>query len=483
MKIGERPGKLNIVVVGASGDLACRKIYPALFSLYSQGFLPAEFKVFGFARTAFSDAEFRDRIVRNLTCRYVPASSCSERMDEFLARCFYHRGEYDRTDSFLDLHVAMRERSGGELVDTVFYLAIPPSIFAAVARAVGATGMLRCDGAPPWVRVVVEKPFGRDRASSDSLTRELTEVFDEEQIYRIDHYLGKEIVQNFMVLRFANRVFEPIWSRAHIERVWIDWREDLGLEGRAGYFDGFGIVRDVMQNHLLQIMSLIAMEKPARADAHAIRDEKVRVLRCVPPPAPREVIVGQYTASNWKGGARRGYRRETGVPPDSRTATFAAVALRVENDRWRGVPFILRAGKGLDTRESEVRIQFRAVEGNIFASDGHWLPANELVLRIQPDEGIYLSIVCKEPGLDLVLDRTQLNLQYRLAFDRPIPDAYECLLLDVLEGDKSLFIRSDELEAAWDIFTPLLRQLEESGADPVPYPFGTRGPDIAGIVG
>jgi glucose-6-phosphate 1-dehydrogenase len=492
--IGQRPAEsrpgvdgvsgeagLSVVVLGASGDLARRKILPALFSLYCQDLLPRRFTVYGFARTPMDDGAFRNLVAGHLTCRYTPAASCADRMAEFLDRCHYVSGQYGDPGAMLDLFERMRA-TGGYPANLLFYLAVPPSVFLDVSRAIGAAGFVRCAAEDPWSRVVIEKPFGHDRASSDALTSELAAVFTEDQTFRIDHYLGKEIVQNLMVLRFANLIFEPLWNRRHVERVWIDWREDLSLEGRAGYFDGYGIIRDVMQNHLVQILALTAMERPRRAAAREVRDEKVRVLRCVPPVTPERLVVGQYTAAAWNGVARRGYREEPGVPPGSRTPTFAAAALGIDNDRWRGVPFIMRAGKGLNARESEVRIQFRNVPDNIFGQGGRALPSNELVIRIQPDEGVYLGVVNKVPGLDMTLEKTELNLRYQVAFQRTIPDAYECLLLDVIQGDKSLFIRADELEAAWDIFTPALHRLERDGVEPAPYPFGSTGPDIGRIL-
>lgn len=469
---------LNIIVVGASGDLAQRKIFPALFAVFSQDLLPENVRFFGFARSSLEDQQFRERVSENLTCRYVPDEACDTRMQDFLARCHYTSGQYDDKATFLDLYARMREVVGGPVGNSIFYLAIPPSVFLDVARSLGDTGMVHCGGPSPWSRVVIEKPFGRDRASSDELAAGLARVFTEDQTYRIDHYLGKEVIQDVMVLRFANLVFEPLWSWQHVERIWIDWREDLSLEGRAGYFDDYGIIRDVMQNHLLQILALVTMEKPDSVSARHVRDRKVELLRAIRPLTLDDVVLGQYGASEWKGKPRRAYCDEPNIASDARTPTFAAAALCIDNDRWRGVPMIMRAGKGLNKRESEVRIQFRDVPGNIFRQGERVLPANELVIRIQPDEGLYLSVVNKAPGLDLVLDKRELNLQYESAYSGVIPDAYECLLLDVVQGDKSLFIRDDELRVAWDIFTPVLHDLEDQAVAPEIYPFGSRGPSV-----
>jgi glucose-6-phosphate 1-dehydrogenase len=480
-QVTEISGPLDIVVMGASGDLARRKIFPALFSLFCQGYLPDQLRFFGFARSKLSDDEFRGRITEHLTCRYAPGESCADLMTDFLSRCRYISGNYGSSEDMLDLYQFMQSEERRE-ANTIFYFAIPPSVFLDVSCALGDAGMIRCTQQEPWTRAVIEKPFGQDRESSDDLTRELGKVFTEDAIYRIDHYLGKEVIQNLMVLRFANMVFEPIWNRHYIERVWIDWREDLGLEGRAGYFESYGVIRDVMQNHLLQILSLIAMDKPQQASAQHVRDEKVKVLRSISPATLDNVVLGQYGAATWHGKDRVGYRQEPDISASSCTPTFCAARLKIDNDRWRGVPFIVRAGKAMNAKENEVRIQFRSVESNLFSSGPRTLPPNELVVRIQPDEGIYLGVINKEPGHDLILEKRDLDLRYSSAYPGMIPDAYECLLLDVMEGDKSLFIRSDELEAAWDIFTPLLHKIDEEKPEPDLYPFGSYGPVIDKIL-
>jgi len=359
----------------------------------------------------------------------------------------------------------------------LFYLAIPPSVFRDTAKAIGDAGMVVCERGPLWSRVVIEKPFGKDRASSDFLTRELGQVFTEEQTYRIDHYLGKEVIQNLMVLRFTNLIFEPLWNRNFIEKVCIDWKEDIGTEGRTGYFDDYGIIRDVIQNHLLQILALIAMDKPASTGASDVRNEKVKVLKHIQALKINNLYTGQYAAGELHGKKHVAYREEESVPNDSRTPTYAAAVLRVDNERWRDVPFIVTAGKGLNERVSEVRIHFKDLPDNIFCDEKGCVPGNELVIRIQPDETIYLKIMFKKPGLDFRMVESRLDLQYKSAFSSQIPDAYECLLLDVIQGDKSLFIRSDELKAAWDIFTPVLHEMDRESVVPSPYPFGSDRPD------
>ena len=470
---------LSIVVVGASGDLAAKKIYPALFALYSQGFLPDRFRIIGFARSSLNDEAFRARIAEHLACRYVPGESCADRMAEFLGRCTYVTGRYDSRDSFLDLYQALSNDTSGFVENLLFYLAIPPSIFLDVAHAIGGAGLVTCSSGDPWTRVVVEKPFGRDSESSAGLTRELGRVFTEDQTYRIDHYLGKEVIQNLLVLRFANLVFEPIWNRHYIRHVEIAWEENVGVGGRGGYFDNYGIIRDVMQNHLLQILALVTMETPGRFDGKHIRDEKVQVLRNIPPLTLDDVVVGQYVGVDRDGRKIPGYLDDDSVPSGSITPTFAAAVLNIRNRRWDGVPFLIRAGKALSGRMTEIRIRFHDVPGNIFCKVGGCPAANELVIRVQPDESIILRIVNKVPGVGMSLGIRDLDLRYESAFSELIPDAYEDLLLDVMRGEKSLFIRSDELEAAWDIFTPVLHEMESKAVRPEPYAFGGNGPELA----
>ena len=467
---------LSIVVVGASGDLARRKIYPSLFALYCQGYLPEEFHVFGLARSEMSLSEFRERIELKLTCRYAPGESCAEKMAAFLGRCYYSSGQYDEINTYLDLYVKMHRLEGEKEINRLFYLAIPPSIFTPTCRALGSSGMVRCGSKNPWSRVVVEKPFGRDRESSDALVRDLGRVFTEPNIYRIDHYLGKEMVQNLMVLRFANTVFEPLFNREHVQSVQVTWTEPLGVEGRGGYFEHYGIIRDVMQNHLLQVMALVAMDRPASMGASDVCAAKTALLNAVPPLEPDDVLTGQYQGASRDGREWPAYRDDPTVADDSLAATYAAVRLRVENERWSGVPFLLRAGKGADRQLAEIRIRFRPVATTMFAGLEPGPIANELVIRVQPDEAIYLLTTNKVPGLTLAVEPTRLDLTYSAAFDQEIPDAYESLILDVIRGNRTLFIRKEELAAAWDIFTPVLHHLDENQAVPEPYPFGTLGP-------
>ncbi len=373
----------------------------------------------------------------------------------------------------------MRRLEGGAgNGNRLFYMAVPPQVFQDVAQAIGGAGLVHCQG-PQWSRVIVEKPFGMDRASSDRLVRELRTIFAEEQTYRIDHYLGKEVIQNLLILRFANAVFEPLLSRKHITRVEVVWHEHIGIEGRGGYFDRYGIIRDVMQNHLLQILALTAMERPAKLDdAGAIRAAKVNLLRAVAPVRANALRLGQYCGNRAAGRHHPGYLEEAHVAPGSRTPTFAAVKLRVRNARWRGVPFYLEAGKAMHDNLTEIRIHFRPPPAGALHFQRQPLAENALIIRVQPDEGIYLRVNNKVPGLDLELAPTLLDLRYAEAFpSHPIPSAYECLLWEALEGDRSLFISEAELAAAWDIFTPALHALDRRRQRPAPYVFGSAGPD------
>lgn len=470
---------LSFVVVGASGDLATKKIFPALFALYCQGFLPSNLTIFGFSRTAMSHDEFRAHISGNLSCRYGQSETCAGKIQAFLELCFYSSGKYNSRESFLDLYELMRQKEAGAKTNRVFYLAIPPSVFLDTAHAMAGAGLVICEPDKIWSRVVIEKPFGKDRESSDILTSELAMVFSEGQTFRIDHYLGKEVVQNLMILRFANLIFEPLWNHSFIESVHIEWREDIGVGNRAGYFDEYGIVRDVMQNHLLQILAMVAMEEPESIHADHIRNEKVRVLKAIAPVSLENIVLGQYSAGESRGIKRLSYLDEKSIPAGSITPTYATALLRINNRRWQGVPFVITAGKALDCSISQVHIKFRDVPDNIFCNTLGCPPKNDLVIRIQPDESIFLNIVNKEPGLNLALVETNLNLKYQSAFTAKIPEAYERLIMDVMEGDKSLFIRSDELAASWDIFTPVLREMEELKIKPELYAFGSSGPASA----
>lgn len=464
----EDDGKvLIIIVLGASGDLAKKKTFPALWSIYNGQLLPENTQIVGYARHKMSEDEFRKVLSKSIKVK----DDSKENFEKFLSICHYHSTpDYGSVDAFKDAdkNLFSKLEKGSKGSHRLFYLALPPTVFFDAAKAIKGGG-LTTNG---WNRLIVEKPFGRDLESSNKLSRELGSLFKEKQIFRIDHYLGKEMVQNLMVLRFANMVFEPIWNRHYIQNVRIVFKEDFGTEGRGGYFDSFGIIRDVMQNHLMQIFSLFAMEPPVSLSAEDVRDEKVKVLRSVPEIREKDVIVGQYVSD----GKNPGYLDDEGVPKDSVTPTFAQAVLWINNARWDGVPFIFKTGKAVEEKKAEIRIQFRNSPGNLFPDASR----NELVIRVQPDEAVYLKMNNKTPGLSSKLVLSDLDLSYKTKFsERYNPDAYERLIIEAIRGDHNLFVRNDELAEAWRIFTPLLHHLESNKVQPHKYKFGSRGPEEA----
>jgi glucose-6-phosphate 1-dehydrogenase len=452
---------VNIVIIGASGDLTRKKLLPALFNLFCNGFLPERFHVVGFARSEMSDHDFRMQVAETLTCRFEPEpSQCDIKVGQFLKRCHYHTGKYDNADDFRALGRRL-EGLNGPRASMLMYMAIPPSVFLDTAHSIRQAG-LSDEESRDWSRVVIEKPFGRDTESSAELTRALGEIFTEEQTYRIDHYLGKEVIQNLLILRFGNRIFEPIWNRDHVESISISFSEKIGVEGRAGYFDHFGIIRDVLQNHLLQTMALVAMEQPIRLDAREIAEEKTKLLRATTPIDLDRTVTGQY----------EGYLEDDGVPDGSVTETFVSTTLYVSTPRWHGVPFTLSAGKALDTQETEIVISFRELPYSIFPG----VVGNCLRIRVQPNEAIELVVNNKVPGMQFESAAVRLNMLYQQQFEAALPEAYERLLLDVLRGDRSLFIQKQELAAAWEIVTPALKRIETERIQPRRYPYGSAGP-------
>ncbi|KAM6976516.1 glucose-6-phosphate 1-dehydrogenase-like [Aplochiton taeniatus] len=458
------------IVLGASGDLAKKKIYPTLWWLFRDQLLPEKTYFVGFARSKLTVTDIKTASLPHMKV----ADGESELLSEFFSKNSYLSGKYDDEESFTQLNAHLYSLPGGGDANRIFYLALPPSIYHQVTKNIRA----HCICPRGLNRVIVEKPFGRDLQSSQELSAHLSSLFSEEQIYRIDHYLGKEMVQNLMVLRFGNRIFGPIWNRNSVACVVLTFKEPFGTQGRGGYFDDFGIIRDVMQNHLLQILSLVAMEKPASTNSDDIRDEKVKVLKCIAPVALSDVVLGQYVGDpEGEGPSTVGYLDDPTVPKGSCTPTFATAVLYVQNERWGGVPFILRCGKALNERKAEVRLQFTDVPGNIFTER---CPRNELVVRVQPNEAIYLKMMTKKPGAFLCPEETELDLTYRSRYkDVKLPDAYERLILDVFCGNQMHFVRSDELKEAWRIFTPLLHHIEREKTPPVPYTYGSRGPNEA----
>ncbi|XP_078520629.1 glucose-6-phosphate 1-dehydrogenase isoform X3 [Lissotriton helveticus] len=458
------------IVVGASGDLAKKKIYPTLWWLYNDGLLPEDTYIVGYARSKITVEDIRKQSQPN----FKATAADQQKLEKFFARNSYISGQYNDRTSFEKLNTHISSLPNGKIANRLFYLALPPSVYEDVTRNIRLT----CMSTEGWNRVIVEKPFGKDLDSSNKLSNHISSLFKEEQIYRIDHYLGKEMVQNLMVLRFGNRIFGPIWNRDNIGCVVLTFKEPFGTEGRGGYFDEFGIIRDVMQNHLLQMLCLVAMEKPCSTDSDDVRDEKVKVLKCISEVTTNDVVLGQYVGNpKGEGEARKGYLDDPTVPAGTTTATFATAVLYVHNERWDGVPFILRCGKALNERKAEVRLQFRDVPGDIFNQQ---CKRNELVIRVQPNEAVYAKMMTKKPGMFFNPEESELDLTYGNRYkDVKLPDAYERLILDVFCGNQMHFVRSDELREAWRIFTPLLHTVEAEKKPPTPYEYGSRGPPEA----
>ncbi|XP_060515882.1 glucose-6-phosphate 1-dehydrogenase isoform X2 [Cylas formicarius] len=458
------------IILGASGDLARKKIYPTLWWLYRDNLLPAKTFFFGYARSKTSIEEIKTKCEPYMKVKPNEAS----RYQEFWTLNHYLSGQYNNRTDFEKLNQEISQFEKGPIANRLFYLALPPSVFEDVTIHIKNTSM-----APKgWTRIIIEKPFGRDFDSSQKLSDHLATLFSETQIYRIDHYLGKEMVQNLMTLRFGNRIFGPTWNRDNIASIQISFKEPFGTQGRGGYFDEFGIIRDIMQNHLLQILTLVAMEKPATCHPDDIRNEKVKVLKSIKPLELNDVVLGQYVGDPQKEGeAKLGYLDDPTVPKDSITPTYALSVLRINNERWDGVPFILKCGKALNERKAEVRIQFEDVPGDIF--DGK-PKRNELVIRVQPGEALYVKLMVKTPGMAFDMEETELDLTYGSRYSHvKLPDAYERLILDVFCGSQMHFVRADELSEAWRIFTPLLHQIEQERVKPIPYTYGSRGPKEA----
>ncbi|HTG80493.1 MAG TPA: glucose-6-phosphate dehydrogenase [Geobacteraceae bacterium] len=476
-----------VVIFGAGGDLTWRKLVPALYNLFLDQRLPERFAVVGVARKEIDDEQFRQRLRSGVDLFSRRGRAIEESWNEFASRLTYFAGDFTaaETGAALGERLAELDREWGTRANRVFYLAISPSLVEAAARQLESLGICK-DCARD--RLVVEKPFGRDLASARALDHLLTSLFDESQIYRIDHYLGKETVQNILAFRFANSLFEPIWNRRYIDHVQVTVAETVGVEERGEYYDQSGALRDMVQNHLLQILCLIAMEPPVSFAADEVRSRKVDVLRAIRPIRPEEVykvaVRGQYGAGEIGGKPALPYPEEPGVEASSRTETYAALKLFVDNWRWQGVPFYLRTGKRLPVKVSEVTIVFRPAPHQPFpaAAVESWQP-NRLVLRIQPEEGIVTRIQVKQPGTRLLLGPVDMQFLYREAFRVDPPEAYETLLLDVLRGDATLFMRADQVESAWSVITPILEAWEAAPpADFPDYRAGSWGPEAADLL-
>ena len=482
------PEPCAMVLFGATGDLAARKLVPALYNLAREGLLPAAFSLLCFGRQQKTDEQFRTKMLEEVNKHSRLGPVLPEVWKDFGRTIGYHVANLDDPAGYESLkqRLVQVDREHGTQGSRLFYLATPPDHFPIILRQLGAAGLITdTSRAYPWTHVVIEKPFGRDLASARELNGVVASALDERQVFRIDHYLGKETVQNILALRFANAIFEPLWNQKYIDHVQITAAEDIGMEGRRGaYYDTAGAIRDMLQNHILQLLALVAMEPPVVMEADAIRDEKVKVLRALRPltadDVASRVVRGQYGPGSWLGQPVKGYRQEESVAPGSATETFLALRLTLDTWRWAGVPFFIRAGKRLPKRVTEIAIQFKSAPMLLFgttADGGQSRAANLLALRIQPDEGISLAFDAKAPGMRVRLQPVKMDFRYGSSFGQPSPEAYERLLLDAMLGDSTLFTRADEVEYAWRFADSIIAGWGAQSPPQFPnYDAGTWGP-------
>ena len=485
LRLGRTPEPCTMVIFGASGDLTSRKLVPALYNLARERRIPGGFSVVGFARRDWDDSFFRQTLLDGLNANSRSGKAEHPLWDSFADGIFYHQASFDEGEGYSRLKERLdaidRERGTGG--NRVFYLATPPESYPLIIQQLGAHGLAQSSGGG-WTRIIIEKPFGHDLESARDLNAQVLSVFDESQVYRIDHYLGKETVQNLMVFRFANGIFEPIWNRSQIDHVQITVSETVGAEERGGYYDKSGAMRDMIQNHMMQLLTLTAMEPPVAYDANAVRDEKVKVLRAVRPITPADVVNstvrGQYGPGNMGGSPAVGYRTGKGINPESQIETFVALKLFVDNWRWAGVPFYLRTGKRLPRRVSEIAVQFKTAPHMLFDdTPTNDIEPNVLSMKIQPDEGITLTFSSKVPGQGQIRPVT-MDFRYGSSFGVASPEAYERLLLDCMLGDGTLFTRRDEVEASWSLITPIHQGWAAGPPQPFPnYEAGDWGPTSA----
>ena len=483
--IETRPAPFIIVIFGASGDLAHRKLIPSLYRLQARKLLPNTYHVIGCGRKPLDDDDFRASALEGLK---EHAGVTGSEADDFLGHCHYRSGGYDDPELYKKLLGAINDLNpDGRIENTVWYLSTPPALFSVIVGQMKSSGILAALGEPmERIRVVLEKPFGYDLDSAMRLNDDIHRDLDECQVYRIDHYLGKETVQNILMFRFANAIFEPVWNRRYIDNIQIIAAESIGVGHRAGYYDSSGLLRDMFQNHMMQMLSLVAMEAPATFEPDRVRDEKVKLLRSVRPfpvdDLSSVLVRARYGKGEADGTVLLAYPDEEGIQPDSQTETFVAAKMYIDNWRWQGVPFYLRSGKRLTRRESKIVIVFKDVPHSMFQS---FLPGqlsnNYLVLNVQPEEGVRLSIEAKSPGPKMCMSMLALDFKYKDVYDGGLPDAYERLLLDAMLGDQTLFIREDDMEVAWRLFTPVLDAWRDNkGNSPLTdYPSGSWGPSEA----
>lgn len=479
----EKPKNLILVIFGASGDLASRKLMPAIFSLKMQNLLPDRIVIAGAGRTPFSDEQFRKKMKESIL-NFSEEKVDSIELDHFLENLRYITMNNEKPEDYLRLKemIVDIDRTVVKSGNCIFYMATPPIMYEPIAMNLSNAGLTVTNGG--YRRIIIEKPFGYDLRSGRKLNSILHNIASEDQIFRIDHYLGKETVQNLLVTRFANGLFEPLWNRNYIDRIEITSSESIGVEDRGGYYDSSGALRDMVQNHLLQMVGLTAMEPPSSLDSDAIRNEVLKVFQSLQPikeeDVAKQVIRGQYTGSLIRGECVTGYRQEKDVDPNSRTETFVAIKFYINNWRWGGVPFYIRTGKRLPTRVTEIVIHFKPTPHHLFRRESGKLNANQLIIRIQPDEGILLKFDMKEPGAGFNVKNVNMDFHYKDLADVRVPSAYERLLYDVMTGDSTLFSRDDEVETAWKFLEPIQKAWSENPNIKVyGYPAGTWGPEVA----
>ncbi len=480
----ERPEKLIIVIFGASGDLASRKLIPAIFSLKQQKMLPEKFAILGVGRTKFTEEDFRKKMKEAIVSFSEEKVTEMGLVDSFSEELYYLSMDNSLLEDYFVLNKTIEEIDNkyGIGGNYIFYMATPPSMYEPIAVNLAKTGL--ADQTKGFRRIIIEKPFGYDLISGRNLNSRLHEIIQEDQIYRIDHYLGKETVQNLLVTRFANGMFEPLWNRNYIDRIEITSAESIGVEERGGYYDSSGALRDMVQNHLLQMVGLTAMEPPSSLDADAIRNEVLKVFQSLQPIREEEVskyvIRGQYTGSLVRGICVPGYRHEKDVDIRSRTETYVAIKFYINNWRWGGVPFYIRTGKRLPTRVTEIVIHFKETPHHLFRRETGKISSNQLIIRIQPDEGILFKFDMKEPGAGFNVKNVNMDFHYSDLADIRIPSAYERLLQDVMLGDSTLFSRDDEVETAWKFLEPIQKAWASNPDVKIfGYPAGTWGPEHA----
>ena len=478
------PPPTILVIFGASGDLTARKLAPAIFNLSKDNLLPKNCHLIGVGRTPIEDDSFREYLKNSLS-KHSRRDISQGEWQKLESKIFFHCGAYDDLNAFsaLEQKILDVEKKLGKQAQCLFYISTPPNVFECILENLGESGLAkRHHGSEFASKVIIEKPFGRDLESARKLNFVINQRFDESQVFRIDHYLGKETVQSLLVQRFANSIFEPVWNRNYVSCVQITVSEELGVGKRGGYYDKSGALRDMVQNHVMQLLALTAMEPPSSLNPEAIRDEKVKALKAIKPLKLKgenaEVVRGVYSEGLVQGEKAIGYLNEEGIPHDSFTETYAAMCLYIENWRWKGVPFYLRSGKRLAAKASEIAVQFKRPPGILFGEDERFsLAPNLLVIRIQPNEGITLYLNSKTPGLETQLQPIELSFGYETTFGSNTPEAYERLILDALNGDGTLFIRGDEAEISWKLLSPILDFWDEQKTNGLEnYSAGTWGP-------